>query len=241
MAECLLTHNAAQIGSRECVRYAVGCRKSGTNSFAGTQLRGLHAALERTVPAAAGGFPMRSIQPLARTFVAIVMAVSVGVVRSNAQQPSTPTTSDFERLSGKLRVGDSLVVDAIDGTRVAGRLLKVSATEIALHVDNTEKSIDAHQVSRIVLRRNGVLLGALIGAAVGVPFGLALRSYAHNEGGSEALAVSLPILVGLGTGIAVDAFLVHPRTVFDGGSLVGSTRVHPAPSHSVGLAVAFRF
>ena len=184
---------------------------------------------------------MRLIQPLARTCLAIVMTISVGVVRTNAHQPSTQTTSDFGRLSDRLRVGDSLVVDAIDGTRVTGRLLRVSSTELALHVDNAEKSIDANQVSRIVLRRNGVLLGALIGAAVGVPFGLALRSYAHNEGGNEALAVTLPILVGLGTGIAFDAFLVRPKTVFEDGHFVGSTRVHSSPSHGVGLAMAIRF
>jgi hypothetical protein len=132
-----------------------------------------------------------------------------------AQSTQSPVDNDLARLADKLKVGDSIVVTTDTGLQIKARFLDVSAGGIALHVDNLRQQLPAAEVSRIQVRRNGVLLGALIGAGVGVPFGLALKSYAHNEGGSEAGALAFPILVGLGTGVAIDAFLVVPRTVFD--------------------------
>ena len=141
-------------------------------------------------------------------------------------------------MSERLRVGDAVVVTTAEGAQVTGRFLKVSPTGITLHVKDVQQQVAANQVSRVTLRRNGVLLGALIGVGIGVPFGLALRSYTHNEAGNETWALAFPILVGLGTGVAIDAFMVRPRTVFDGGVLVSSSA---RPVASMGLSVAMRF
>ena len=132
-----------------------------------------------------------------------------------AAEAQTTTGTEFGRLADKLKVGDSIVVTTDTGAEVRGRFLSVSPTGIALNVNDVQQQLPASQVSRIQVRRNGVLLGALIGAGAGVPFGLALKAWAHNEGGSEAGALAIPIAMGLGAGITIDAFLVRPRTVFD--------------------------
>ena len=93
--------------------------------------------------------------------------------------------------------------------------MDLSNVQITVLADDQRREIPADQVTRVQRRRNGILLGALIGAGAGVPFGIALPSWAHNEGGSEAGALLLPIAAGLGAGIAIDAVLVRPRTVFD--------------------------
>ena len=143
-----------------------------------------------------------------------------------AAEAQTTTGTEFGRLGDKLKVGDSIVVTTDTGGEVRGRFLSVSPTGIVLHVNEVQQQLPPSQVSRIQVRRNGVLLGALIGAGAGVPFGLALKSWAHNEGGSEAAALAVPIAAGLGAGIAIDAFLVRPRTVFD---RVSSARVTLIP------------
>jgi hypothetical protein len=174
-----------------------------------------------------------------RLVVMLVAIVLTGPALA-AQSTQSPVDSDFARLADKLRVGDSIVVTTDTGMEIRGRFFDVSAAGIALHVDNVQQQLPAAQVSRIQVRRNGVLLGALIGAGVGVPFGLALKSWAHNEGGNEAGALAFPILVGLGTGLAIDAFLVVPRTVFD--RLSPRAIVVPLLTpHTTGVRVAITF
>lgn len=131
------------------------------------------------------------------------------------QTPETQARADFSRLHEHLRAGDPVDVATQDGTTVRGKTLEISATSLVVLVDGSRKEIPANQVVKIERRRNGVLLGAVIGAGVGVAFGLALKSYAYNEGGNEAAALMLPIAVGLGAGIGIDALLVRSRTVFE--------------------------
>jgi hypothetical protein len=173
-------------------------------------------------------------------FVVMLVAIVLTGSAVAAQAPQSPVDSDFARLADKLKVGDPIVVTTDTGMQIKGRFFDVSAAGIALHVDNLQQQLPAEQVSRIQVRRNGVLLGALIGAGVGVPFGLALKSWAHNEGGNEAGALAFPILVGLGTGIAIDAFLVVPRTVFDRLS-PRATLVPIVTPHTAGVRVAIAF
>lgn len=181
----------------------------------------------------------RDLRAIPRVFV-IAAAIFVAATSAAAQPAQASADSDLARIADKLKVGDSIVVTTDTGSEMKGRFLNISAAGIALHVNNVEQHLSAAQVSRIQVRRNGVLLGALIGAGVGVPFGLALKSWANNEGGSEAAALAVPILVGLGSGIAIDAFLVRPHTVFD--RLSPRTTFGPilAP-HTAGLRIAMTF
>jgi len=175
-------------------------------------------------------------------FRIVVMLVAIVLTSSAvaAQGTQSPVDSEFARLADKLKVGDPIVVTTDTGMQVKGRFLDVSNAALSLHVDNVEQQLPAAHVSHIQVRRNGVLLGAVIGAGVGVPFGLALKSYAHNEGGNEAWAMAFPILVGLGTGTAIDAFLVIPRTVFDRLS-ARAALVPIVTPHTAGVRVAIAF
>jgi hypothetical protein len=179
---------------------------------------------------------------LTTIYRAMMIAVAIFIAASSvaAQPAQAAPDSDLARFADKLKVGDSIVVTTDTGMQIKGRFFTVSPAGLALHIDNVEQRLPAAEVSRIQLRRNGVLLGALIGAGVGVPFGLALKSWAHNEGGSEAAALAVPILIGLGTGIAIDAFLVRPRTVFDRQS-PRATLVPIAAPHTAGVRVAIAF
>jgi hypothetical protein len=98
---------------------------------------------------------------------------------------------------------------------VTGRVVDISNVQITVLADDMRREIPADQVTRVQRRRNGIRLGALIGAGAGLPFGIALKSYAHNEGDNEAGALLFPIAVGLGAGVAIDALLVRPRIVFE--------------------------
>jgi hypothetical protein len=175
-------------------------------------------------------------------FRVVLMLAAIVLTGSAVAAQGTQATvdSDFARLADKLKVGDPIVVTTDTGMQIKGRFFNVSAGALALHVDHMEQQLPAAQVSRVQLRRNGVLLGALIGAGVGVPFGLALKSWAYNEGGNEAWALAFPVLVGLGTGIAIDAFLVVPRTVFDRRS-PRATFVPIVTPHTAGVRVAIAF
>jgi hypothetical protein len=77
------------------------------------------------------------------------------------------------------------------------------------------RDIAAERVTRVQVRRNGVMLGAVIGTAIGIPFGIALKSYANNEVGSEAGALAFPIAIGAGAGLGIDSLLVRPHTMFE--------------------------
>jgi hypothetical protein len=172
---------------------------------------------------------------------AIAAALLLGASPAAAQSTQPPVDDEFARLAQKLKVGESIVVTTDTGVEIRGRFLNVSAAAIGLHVNHVDQQLPASQVSRIQVRRNGVLLGALIGAGTGIPFGLALKSWAHNEGGNEAWAVAFPTLVGLGTGIAIDAFLVIPRTVFDRLSPVRARLVPVVTPQKTALRIAISF
>src|SRR5690606_16753998 len=107
-------------------------------------------------------------------------------------------SSDFSSLQERLRAGDEVLVSTGAGPAIRGRMVEVSPVQITVMAGNVRHDIPSDQVTRVERRRNGLLLGALIGAGVGIPFGLALRSYAHNEGSNEAGALLFPVGIGLG-------------------------------------------
>ena len=117
-------------------------------------------------------------------------------------------------LRQQLKGGDRVTVHLDDGATVAGTFVTVSDADLTMVTGGVRRVIPASQIARVQRRRNGVLLGTIIGAAAGVPFGLALRSYAHNEGGNQAGALLFPIGVGAGAGLAIDAALAIDRTVY---------------------------
>ena len=145
----------------------------------------------------------------------IVAMLLVGVSSAWAGGPLPQANADFSRLGQSLKAGDEVVVGILGGKAVKGRVVDITNAQIALLVEGVRTDIPADQITRVQRRRNGVLLGALIGGGVGVGFGLFGSAYANNEGGNQASALFIPIAVGLGAGIAIDAALVRPRTVYE--------------------------
>jgi hypothetical protein len=92
-------------------------------------------------------------------------------------------------------------------------MIDISADRIVFRLKDGERSIPASGITRVQHYRNGVLLGAIIGGAAGIPFAIAVSEYANNEGAGAAVAF-VPILLGTGIGVGIDALLKRPRTVY---------------------------
>lgn len=130
-----------------------------------------------------------------------------------SQHAAAQETGSFDQLPGLVKPGEILIVTSDDGSKVKGRMIEISADRILFRMKKGERSIPASEITRVQHYRNGVLLGALIGGAAGIPFALALNEYAANEGGSPGVA-AVPIVLGMGIGIGIDALLKRPRTVY---------------------------
>lgn len=146
-------------------------------------------------------------------FIAALCLATASLAR--AQSASTNTSSDMTALEKKLKSGDQIVVTTQDGAEVQGRFADVSATGLALESNGARQQISANQIRRVKRRRNGIVLGAVIGAGAGAAVGLILMAPAYNESGDGTVAFALPLAAGVGAGIAIDALLVKPRTVFE--------------------------
>jgi hypothetical protein len=144
---------------------------------------------------------------------AIAAAVLLASIPARAQDSRPTIPAGFARLQDAVKTGDTVVVTVQDGTKLEGRLTDVTASSMGVQVKGTRHAISGDRVTRVQRKRNGVWLGAVIGAAAGVPFAVFLRQ--TWDGGTNEGAAIFPIFVGLGAGIAVDALLVRPRTVYE--------------------------
>jgi hypothetical protein len=130
-----------------------------------------------------------------------------------AQDPSQ-VDSAFVQLQNTLKIDDTLTITSDNGTKVKGRLIEITPDHILLRVKDGQQSIAFPEIVKVGKRKNGVLLGAVIGAGAGVPFALALHSYAYNEGVSGGGAV-VPIIMGFGIGMGIDALIPSTRTMYE--------------------------
>jgi hypothetical protein len=152
-----------------------------------------------------------------RALLAAIAGALLSVITSPAlaQDAGSPNDAEFVRLSDKLKAGESIVITTQDGKRIEGRFVDVSLARIAVSRDDERQEVVAQHVTRVQVRRNGMLFGPVIGALAGLGFGLALGSALSNEGGSAGVGLALGVGVGAGAGLAIDALLVRPRTVFE--------------------------
>jgi hypothetical protein len=157
------------------------------------------------------------VQSIGHSALLVAIAGALLIVIASpalAQDSGSPNDAEFTRLSDKLKAGESVVITTQDGKRIEGRFVDVSVARIAVSHDDERQEVSAQHVTRVQVRRNGMLLGPVIGALAGLGFGLALGSASSNEGGSAGVGVALGVGVGAGAGLAIDALLVRPRTVF---------------------------
>lgn len=171
----------------------------------------------------------------------IAAACLVAASPAQAQSASADSSSDMTALAKKLKAGEQVVVTTQDGAEVQGRFADASATGLSLQSNGARQQLPAGQVRRVQVRRNGILLGAVIGAGAGAALGLALMSAAQNEGGNEATAFALPLAAGAGAGIAIDALLVKPRTVFERQPAVRTTLLPLVSPNMIGARAGISF
>ena len=153
------------------------------------------------------------------TKAAAILAASLvlaffGSRQALAQGDASQVDPAFVQLQNTLKVDDTLTVTSENGNKIKGRLIEITPDHIQLRVKNGQQTIAAPQIMKVGKRKNGVLLGALIGVGAGIPVGLALNAYASNEGLDGAYAF-VPVVMGLGIGIGIDALIPSTRTVYD--------------------------
>jgi hypothetical protein len=150
---------------------------------------------------------------------------TLGTAAAGAQEPASPDPQ-FAALAGQMRTGDSVTITDTAGAKIHGRLADFSPGQMTLLVGGERHAVAANSIQRVQRTRVGVLLGAIVGGGVGVVSGLALSSYASNEGFNGTTAFLIPVAIGLGAGIGVDALVNLPRTVY---KRTPGTRVTVAP------------
>jgi hypothetical protein len=132
-----------------------------------------------------------------------------------AQDDASQVDPAFVQLQNALKIDDKLTITSDNGNKVNGRLIEITDDQILLRVKNGQQSIAAPRIVKVAKRKNGVLLGAIIGAGASIPFALAISTYSYNEGGSQASAFLIPVMMGLGIGTGIDALIPSTRTMYD--------------------------
>jgi len=119
------------------------------------------------------------------------------------------TVRDFSQLPGILRKGQALVVTDQNRTKVTGRLMSVSATELMITTKTGEtltfRAISVREIRPPDPWWNGALIGGGIAA---IPVGLAAAN-ANEPGAFPAALVVIGAFAGVGAGI--DALIQAPK------------------------------
>jgi hypothetical protein len=136
------------------------------------------------------------------------MAASVAVLLAGSAAEAQPA------LDTRLRQGDKVSVFGPDIGKVGGRLIRLTPDMLTVDTEAGERAIPFDQVDRITRTRFGVLLGPIIGAGAGAAFSIPVAMLFHSEGASAARPTATLVALGAGIGLAVDAALNLPRTVY---------------------------
>jgi hypothetical protein len=191
------------------------------------------------------GFSMR------RAVVTVVLAgvlVAAGAVPSMAQMART-----FDDLRADAHRGEIVSVMDQGGTKVKGRVVRISATSIDLLVNDGSRKWAASDVAFITQRRGHAGRGALIGLAVGASSAVLLvltdgecQNY-HYEGCWREDAAAAWYIgaflggIGAGVGAAIGAAIRPERVLYAAPSPSAhafSLRVAPS---AIGMSAQLRF
>lgn len=147
-----------------------------------------------------------------RALVLSLLVPMLGVTTTGVAQASDDAS--FAALGQRLRPGDAVIVRGTDLGTVKGRLRTLSSDTMIVETESGARTIAASEINLIKRRRKGVLLGTLLGLGAGVAAGAALNSWFRNEGSDATAEVAAVVAAGAGTGLAIDAFIDLPRTVY---------------------------
>jgi hypothetical protein len=152
--------------------------------------------------------PTRTTRVICVAAVIVLASCSVGWAQPAAADPS------FERMRAKLKVGDRLTVDLLNGSSVEGRVIDGSPDGLVLSTDLGDRRLSRPDIGIVRRHGHGVILGAIIGTGVGLTCGALLGTMLSNEGHDKDPAVFGLTLIGLGAGVGIDALANIPRTVY---------------------------
>jgi hypothetical protein len=199
----------------------------------------MRTLLTRSVHPNAGGMSTR------RALITVVLAgglVAAGAVPSRAQV-ATPT---FDDLRAEGHRGEIVYVTDQAGTKVKGRVVRISATSINLLVNDGSREWAASDVARITRRRGHAALGAGAGLAAGFGLGALLVLTGCDNGSFCDAGWVLRVGaflggIGAGAGAAIGAANRTERVLYAAPSPsahVFSLRVAPG---GIGMRAQLRF
>jgi len=116
----------------------------------------------------------------------------------------------LEDLALRVNLGDRLLVEAMSGGRITGRLTRLTADEITLQTAAGEKHFTREAVRQVAVRYQPLRMAVLIGAGAGAATG-AVAACTGQKREECADASIIAGALGAGLGLAVGA-LIHKTT-----------------------------
>jgi hypothetical protein len=181
------------------------------------------------------GLHTRTTRAIAQAAFIVLASCSLGWAQPAAADPS------FERMRAKLKVGDHLTVDLMNGSSVEGRVVDGSPDGLVISTDRGDRRLSRPDIGIVRRHGHGVILGAIIGTGVGLTCGALLGTMLSNEGHDRDPAVFGLILIGLGAGVGIDAAANIPRTVYRQSSPPRTTLRLEAGPRRTAVRVAITF
>lgn len=167
--------------------------------------------------------------------IIVLASASLGWAQPAGSDPS------FERMRAKLKVGDRLTVDLVNGSRVEGRVTDGSPDGLVIATDVGDRRLSRPDIGIVRRHGHGVILGAIIGTGVGLACGAAMGSWFANEGHDPDGPLFGLTLIGLGAGIGIDALVNIPKTLYQQSSPPRTTLRLDAGPHRAAVRVAVTF
>jgi hypothetical protein len=143
-------------------------------------------------------------------------------------------------MHARLKAGDRLTVDLQNGSTLEGRFIDVGSDALVVSTPGGDRRLLPSDVVQVQRHRRGVLLGAIIGGGVGLACGAALGSLFANEGHDPDGPLFGLTALGLGAGIAIDALVNIPHTVYQRAAVRTAFKVEAGPRRAaIGVVVSF--
>ena len=187
---------------------------------------------------------------------ALIIVALVGVLVAAGAVPSLAqlATRTFDDFRAEGHRGEIVYVTDQEGTKVKGRVVRISASSIDLLVNDGSREWPVSDVARITQRRGHAGRGALVGLAFGAGFGAFLaftdgncQHYGYEGCGRDDAEAALFLAalfggIGGGAGAAIGAAIRPERVLYAAPSppsaYVFELRVAPGV---IGLRAQLRF
>jgi hypothetical protein len=157
--------------------------------------------------------------------------------------------SSFEQLQMLVKPDDTVIVRTFSGSETRGKIAALSPAMLRLIVDGIPQESTPADVLEIRQRRgdslaNGAKIGAIAGAAFGVLSAIVICAEESNCAEWAVGALSLYTLLGVGTGVGLDALIVRQQTIYraPARSSGNNFRISPLLTRDrKGLTLSFNF